>query len=78
MQKLVEVIEGQVKSATEEGRCKPASRSRPEKVKYCGLSKDVTWKSKLECEVNGSGWLRVCHVLVKRCLGTRSRTSDAR
>ena len=64
MQKLVEGIEGQVKSATEEGRCKPASRSRLEKLKCSGLSevklkysgrrKHVTWRSKLECEVNGS------------------------
>jgi len=65
VQKLVEVIEGQVKGATEEGRCKPDSRSRPEKLKYSGLSqvtlkysgpsKVVTWRSKLESEVmNGS------------------------
>ena len=44
MQKLVERIEGRVKSATEEGRCKPASRSRLEKLKCSGLS-DV----KLKC-----------------------------
>ena len=38
MQKLVKVIGGQVKTATEEGHCKPDSRSRPEKLKYAGLS----------------------------------------
>ena len=64
MKKLVEGIEGQVKSATEEDRCKPASRSRLEKLKCSGLSevklkysgrrKHVTWRSKLECEVNES------------------------
>jgi len=75
VQKLVEVIEGQVKSATEEGRCKPDSQIRPEKLKkfsglnevkvkysgigvvklkYSGRRKDVTWRSKLECEVNRS------------------------
>ena len=64
MQTLVEGIEGQVKSATEEGHCKPAGQSRLEKLKCSGLSevklkysgrrKDVTWSSKLECEVNRS------------------------
>ena len=29
--KLVEAVEGQVKSAIEEGRCKPDSWSKPEK-----------------------------------------------
>jgi len=40
VQKLVEVIEGEVKSATEEDCCKPDNQIRPEKLKkYSGLNK---------------------------------------
>ena len=52
--KLVEAVEGQAKSAVEEGRCKPDSWSKPEKSKYSGLSEElgeVSWKVGV---INGS------------------------
>jgi len=49
--KLVKAIKGQVKSAAEGGCSKPDGQSNLEKLKYSGLSEDVTWRSKLESEV---------------------------
>ena len=65
--KLVEVVEGQAKSAVEEGRCKPDSWSKPEKSKYSGLSEElgeVSWKVGV---INGSLVGCVCFVSVERC-----------
>ena len=64
--KLVEVVEGQAKSAVEESRCKPDSWSKPEKSKYSGLSEEL---GEVSCGSNKRefGWLCVCFVSVERC-----------